>query len=87
MLEFKVINKVFGFTYLIQSHINSLSELLIVTIVTSQFLSQSFFAAFGPIILKVKFLWWHSLVANLFIPFYFFKGLPVSVSVQKCQSF
>jgi len=56
MLEFKIINEIFGLTCLVRSHINSLSELLIVTIATSQFFSLSLFAAFGHIILKVWFL-------------------------------
>lgn len=43
----------FGLTYLIRSHINSLSELLIVTIATSQFFSQPLFSAFGHIIFSL----------------------------------
>lgn len=82
MLVFSIINKMFGLTYLIRSYINSLSELLIVTIATSEFSSLSSFAAFGHIISKVWFLCWHSLLANLFLPFFFFKGLLIYVSAE-----
>lgn len=82
ILVFSIINKMFGLTYLITSYINSLSELLIVTIATSEFSSLSSFAAFGHIISKVWFLCWHSLLANLFLPFFFFKGLLIYVSAE-----
>lgn len=86
MLVFSIINKMFGLTYLIRSYINSLSELLMVTIATSEFSSLYHLQPLVTSFQKFGFC-----VGVTYLQIYSYLSFSLKgysfMFLQKCQSF